>query len=274
MNRIVVLWAVSGIALASSWATPGQAALVSYWNLDDQADDQVGANHLTATGDATFTPSLHPGLGQAGLFDGAADGFIRSGYVPVMSDDITIVAWVYAESLPTFASILKNWGDLGGQFHFGAGDWDNDTLQVHSPAGPITDSEDLPTGQWVHVAWVLDSAAGENSLYINGLLAHGPQPYAGTLGLGGGDPSLGLGIKPNSAGTEPSGGAPGSWDGMIDEVGIFSSALSPAILQKIVADAQQGIPLNQSIVPEPSTFVTLLIGLAGTVAVARRRATC
>src|SRR5690606_34517875 len=128
--------------------------------------------------------------------------------------------------------------------HFGVGDWDNDTLQVYSPAGGITDGDLLPLDQWVHVAWVLDSAAGENSLYINGLLAHGPLPYAGTLGLGGGDPSLGLGIKPNSAGTGPAtSSAPGPWDGMIDEVGIFSSALSPTVLQKIIADAQQGISL-------------------------------
>lgn len=274
MNRILVLWAVSCVALSCGGATHCHAALVSYWNLDGQANDQVGVNHLTATGDATFTGSLHAGLGQAGSFDGDGDGFIRGSYAPVMGNDVTIVAWVYANSLPEWATILKNWGDMGGQFHFGVGNFNEDTLQSISPAGGITDNEALPLNQWTHAAWVLDSVAGENSLYINGVLAHGPVAYGGTLGLGAGDPSLGLGIKPNSAGTGPSAAGPGPWDGMIDEVGIFSSALSPAILQKIVADAQQGISLNQSIVPEPSTFLTLLVGLAGTVAVARRRASC
>src|SRR5690606_23992416 len=146
---------------------------------------------------------------------------ISGSYDAVIGDDLPVVAWVYADILPDWATVLKNWGDLAGQFHFGVGLHDADRLQGISASSSLTDTDPLPLNQWLHVSWVLDSTAGENSLYINGVLAAGPELYGGTLGLAGGDTSLGLGIKPNSAGTEASLSGPGPWDGMIDEVGIF-----------------------------------------------------
>jgi hypothetical protein len=72
---------------------------------------------------------------------------------------LSVIAWVYAESRPRWASIIKRWGMIGDRsFHFGLSGDDGD-LEVHvaQPNGgePLArEGRPLPTGRWHHVAFV------------------------------------------------------------------------------------------------------------------------
>ncbi|MCZ7639965.1 MAG: hypothetical protein M5U12_30300 [Verrucomicrobia bacterium] len=67
---------------------------------------------------------------------------------------MSLSAWVWAESLPTWASIAKNWGDPSatGQFHFGlnesAGDLSNYITQGGGGVVSARTQQPLPTGKW------------------------------------------------------------------------------------------------------------------------------
>jgi hypothetical protein len=129
---------------------------------------------------------------------------------------ITIEAWVYADSRPQWASIAKNWGpgffDYG-LCHFGLlndGRLHCDIRQTDNTAKGVADNVIIPVGSWQHVAFVAD---GSNLyLYRNGDLVSGPVAYNGTLNQGWNP--LAIGAKPNVDGTATY----HHWDGKIDEV--------------------------------------------------------
>ena len=85
---------------------------------------------------------------------------------------LSVVAWVFAESRPRWASIVKRWGMVGDRcFHFGLSGDDGD-LEIHvaQPGGgePVArEGRPLPTGRWHHVAFVADGSALR--LYRNGV---------------------------------------------------------------------------------------------------------
>jgi hypothetical protein len=140
---------------------------------------------------------------------------------------LSVVAWVFAESRPRWASIVKRWGMPGDRcFHFGLSSDDGD-LEVHvaQPDGaePLArEGRPLPTGRWHHVAFVADGSFLR--LYRNGVevaKAECSGLLPGTLDV------LGVGTKLNVPGTEPDPIEPGYWHGRLDEVSIFCRALEP-----------------------------------------------
>src|SRR5690606_30710631 len=105
-------------------------------------------------------------------------------------------------------------------------------------------------------------------LYFNGQqVATGA--YSGTLTPGTAT-GLGIGHKPNDDGTGISTNGPGGWNGLIDDVGIFDDALDEDAVLQIYQNGLQGIQLDGTMVPEPSSATIALAALAG-LGVARRR---
>lgn len=242
-------WAMVVCALI---VTPAPAALWGYYPLNDSGNEATGNNiNLNAVGDATFDGSVHPGLGYAGAFDGAGDAFIGGGFNKFVTNDITVVAWAYAESVDgNWNTIVKNWGTtVGGQFHLGLGNVAANTLQNHLVGnGPVTATTDFPVGEWVHTAFVVDSAALQQRLYMNGELV-ATAAYSGTLGPGTAT-GLGIGHKPNDDGSGlDTGGGPGPWNGRIDDVGLFNEALTAAQILQIYQDGLNGIQLDGTTTP-------------------------
>jgi hypothetical protein len=236
------------------------AQLHGYYPLNGNANDASGNNiDLNMVGGALFGGSMHPGLGTAFSGDGVDDAAVGQNFVKVSGNSLSAVAWVYAESNDhtTWETIVKNWGEsIAGQFHFGLGVNDANTLNnYYGTAGGAqflndVSPTDVPVGQWVHTAFVLDAAAGQHRLYINGnVVATGA--YGGTLmqptdaGFASG---LGIGGKPNDDGSAAAGGF-GFWRGQIDEVGLYAEALSTSDIAEIIANAQQGIQLDGSTNP-------------------------
>jgi hypothetical protein len=245
-----VVWCVSQSA---------SAALVGYWPFNGTAEEETNTNiDLTLVGDAGYGASVHSGLGQS-LQLGTAGGAIGQNFVKVTTDDLTIVAWAYADNLDdNWNTIIKNWGDsAGGQFHLGLGFTSTNRLQNFTPTGAnVNATTDFPVGEWVHTAVVLDSVNFEHRLYMNG------QPirsviYGGLLGPGNANiTGLGIGVKTNDSGSavsnsQPPNPAQGYWHGRLDDVGIFNHAFTDAEILDLYEKGLMGIQLDGT--SEPPT---------------------
>jgi hypothetical protein len=136
---------------------------------------------------------------------------------------------VYARSRPRWASIAKNWAggpDDRGQFHFGLHE-DGGELEAHivDASGveiSVCDKVPLPLNAWHHVAFVADG--GLLRLYRNGVEVDS-KPYRKLHR----DPrirALAIGTKLNLLGSAPEERNFNTWDGNLDELAIFNSALS------------------------------------------------
>lgn len=266
---------VMALAVIFCTAASARADLIGYYPLDGNADEQTGLNiNLHLVGDATFVPSPLAGFGQALLLDGDGDGAIGANFVKLTGNDMTGMAWVYANDLSAdWNTIIKNWGQsFGGQFHFGLGTLNNNTLQNFIGNGTnVTAATPIEAGQWYHAAFVVDSAALEHRLYLNGELI-ATAGYNGSL-VPGDATGLGIGHKPNDDGSDLAATGGGPWNGLIDDVGLFDEALSQAAIQGIYRRGLAGIPLGTE-VPEPATAAVLIFGLAGGIGwLARRRPT-
>jgi trimeric autotransporter adhesin len=245
--------AIVFLATVVAIAGPARAAVNAYYKLNGDADEATGINtNLTLFGDATFGGSVSPGLGYSLLLDGNGDAAIGPDYTKITGNDMTIVAWVYAKDVANdWNSIVKNWGQgVGGQFHLGLGPTVADTLQDYIGNGTnVTDTSPLPVGEWLHVAAVADSAAQEHRLYINGAVV-ATAVYSGTLTPGAAT-GLGIGAKPNDDGSGPTtaAAAVGYWNGRIDEVGIYDTAMITAQIEQIRQNGLNGIQLDGTEAP-------------------------
>jgi hypothetical protein len=160
------------------------------------------------------------------------------------------MAWVFAESRPSWASIAKNWQhglapEKRGQFHFGLHRINGDfrgSLEAH-----INDNDDveqfaieavpIPLNRWHHVAMVADGNVLR--LYRNG------QEVASTTynGLNGNTEikALAIGTKLDDS-MQPAAQNPlmkpislnqGFWDGRIDHLAVFNHSLTPTQIREL-----------------------------------------
>lgn len=156
-------------------------------------------------------------------------------YPKTTNSQLSLVAWVRAESRPRWASIAKNWGEGElGQFHFGLLDHTGELeIRIRGPkrgGSRVQDTKPFPIGVWQHVAFVAD---GETlRLYRNGRevgsTSHRPigPPTLETLGIG----AKPIGNHPKYP------GAPADfWHGRIDELALFNHALDDDTIRELYA---------------------------------------
>jgi ferric-dicitrate binding protein FerR (iron transport regulator) len=200
---------------------PNRLVDVSSHHLDGQIMSSPGQN------------TSGPGKIGAGLRLGgpAASSYaVVPDFPKAPAAELTVCAWVRAESRPRWASIAKHWAkdrprNLGGQFHFGL--WHDEgslEVHVHDLAGDevgVRDSVPLPIGEWQFVAFTLDGAALR--LYRNGReVASTPCASLSQISPA----ALGIGVKLDG-GIEPERSTAGFWDGTLDELAVFHHALTP-----------------------------------------------
>lgn len=159
--------------------------------------------------------------------DGKDDCVIVWQY-PKPKTAMTYAAWVWADSRPTWGSIVKNWGgkNRAGQMHFGLKEKDGD-LEAHFREADDDEVElregrgkRFPLGSWQHVAVVADGTTAR--LYRNAVEV-ASAPFDGTLNTS--VRALGIGAKPDDSGMKPDKGNAGYWDGKIDDVRVYDRAL-------------------------------------------------
>ncbi len=215
-------------------------ALVGYWRFDETngvlAADASGQQHPGSLRNfpADNSKWVEGRVGGALRFRGppTADFVYVTNYAKSTSQ-LTVSAWVWAESRPVWASVAKNWsGGNASHFHLGltdtTGDLSNYIRQNNADYG-LRENVLFPIGAWQHVAFVLDASAEQ--LYRNGVQV-AQAPYSGNVPLPSFAP-LAIGAKLLNAG----GTADSFWHGRIDEVAVWNRALSPTEMSRLaVAD--------------------------------------
>lgn len=201
------------------------------------ADDGPFANHGEIPSPRADAPDFwQPGvLGDSLELRGPqfGDYAIVSEYPQARNGQLTVMAWVYAESGPQWASIAKNWGDSRvGQFHFGLhADGSRLSIFVQAADGKqvaAIDPASFPLGQWQHVAFVVTGS--KLRLYRDRNLV--ATTDCGPIAFPVAHTALGIGCKLRDAGDAPASAAAGYWHGRIDELVIVNAALGQAVIER------------------------------------------
>jgi len=264
--------------LFTAMSLSSHAALVAHWKLDETsgttAADSAGGDN---TGTLNNGPSWVSGTIGGGLdFDGSNDTFNAPlTTIPTGTASRTVSLWFNADNVSTQGARLFAYGDGSGTTGGGGADPDpfGDAFTFTIEGGGLVffrysggnnqynlaGNSNLSTNTWYHFAAVLpDGATNSNQVlvYLNGTLANttatgavtalftDPTPTAPDFYLGG-DPT-----------------AAARYDGTIDDVQIYDSALSATDIASLYNNPG-------SVIPEPSS--ALMLGLFGSLALLRRR---
>jgi len=207
-------------------------------------------------------------LGGALQFGGPSSGqSVSVANFAMPTTSMTLTAWVWANTLPRWATIAANWNGAWGAFNYATFGGDpNMSLYVadaYVQGGINIDygysSTSLSLNQWHFVAFVANSANGTVTFMQDGALA-GSFGYRGQLLAS--SSQLNLGDDPSDTAT-----GQGNWDGKIDDLAIWTRALSTSELTSIYNAGLAGQSL-QTLIPEPSA---LALGSAGLLMLAWRR---
>ena len=199
--------------------------LVARWNFDGNARDAIGTDDGTPVGAVGYAEGK---FGQALRLDGSGAAVTLPAGI-ADSDKLTVAAWVY-------------WNG-GGQwqriFDFGTGTEQNIFLTPRSGGNTLrfaikdngleqsVETGQLATGQWVHLAAVLDAETAR--LYVNGALA------ASTSGIE--NSPLQFLPTANSIGDSQYSADP-PFNGMIDDLRMYNDALDGARIAQLYAAAE------------------------------------
>ena len=231
------------------------AGMVSWWPGDGNANDILGGNHGTLSGDATATADGM--VGQAFSFDGT-DDFVEVPHNASLNlPQFSVDAWVFIDPALNAGQINAFVGKSNGAGG-GGGFWlihddrrlpasiDNTTnaLRFTVLGGPGISSDAplknaVPEAEFYHLAGVFDGS--RSRLYLNGTLAATGPVIAGVLFN-----TLPLRI---AAMKDIGFGSDDRFEGLVDEVEIFNRALSAAEVRAIFEAGSAGKRKPSGIAP-------------------------
>jgi hypothetical protein len=211
-------------------ADPGTEGLVAYYPLDGDASDAAGGHDGTISGTPDFVTGYD---GQALDLASAATTpqYVNVAYSEDFAlNSFTVAAWVNVKDLADLRAIVGTRFNADYTFDFkvsstyvhgdiGDGSaWLNTALDIDAAHGGV-----ISIGDWHHVAYTIDAAAGAADIYLDGVLG-ATWTFTGTPLLMSPTQELRIG---NCSGTE-------YMNGMIDEVRIYNHALSPGEVAGLV----------------------------------------
>ncbi len=245
---------------------PAWAALTAVYNFNESNGNTAADSIRGAGGAGTLSNGFSgsqwvPGkIGNALEFDGVNDFVLAPNAVPTGTTALTISAWVWVDSRPTWGTIVKNWGpSLTGSFHFGL-DGSSGRLSNYLAApqtGPAIAPAQITLGVWHHVAVTYTGGvSASQSLYLDGVLVGSSAAPTDLDALG---VNMGIGVKTDNATLVPDTATPGYWDGKIDDLAFWNEALTATQILQIKNNGDLGIGVG---VPEPSSLAFAMLGAA------------
>ncbi len=212
------------------------AELIGHWRFDNNSgatayDSSLYANDGTISGAQWINGYYNSAL----EFDGTDDN-VNLGPIDITTNKITIAAWVKADSYDFWGKdnriVSKAMGTAENDHYWMLSTIDN-SGGVHlrfrvKTNGTTTTlkglSEEIPLGQWCHVAGVYDGS--QMKIYVNAVADTAVINKTGNIDA---SPSTDVLIGANPSDYKP-------WDGVIDEVRVYSQALSGTQVADIMND--------------------------------------
>jgi len=211
------LWLDSGFQITP--VNPGTANLVAHYTFDGNVNDSAGSNNGTAVG----VPAYDTGkFSQAIRLDGVDDYVdCGSGASLNIAGSVTISAWIKLSALGLDQKIAGNQDNTTGGYKFAVFTNNRVEFEIRTSANAGTLNRGvaggiaLTPGVWYHVASVY-SQGNYIRTYVNGVL---DRELATTSVLGTSTGTLKIGCEPYTT-------TAGLFNGLIDEVQVYKTALS------------------------------------------------
>ena len=218
------------------------------------SENGVTLNDISKTG---LQGTIHAAIGRplwtAGRIGTCIrfEGPTKKGYAVVKdypkttNNTLSGAGWVYALSRPMWASIMKNWAGVHGQFHFGLYDQEG-CLEIHIEDADgeelfVKDSIPVPLNEWHHVAFVADGKMLR--LYRNGEEVDAA-PYT-SIFTNDKVNALAIGTKLNIKEVPtPFTKYRSDWHGRLDELSLFNHPISADVIEKMYHAGLKTIELN------------------------------
>jgi hypothetical protein len=190
--------------------------LISYWKLDESsgdASDSVGSNTLTNDNVTYATGKINNGAD----LEASSTALFTTTTTPVTgTGDKTVSVWCNAESFNAFGNVAVSIGGQSTNNQLGIGFQQNGKpyANLYGGGGQIVSATALSTSTWYHLCAVYKTSG--IILYVDGTaIATGASNSMNISGTNG-----------NIFGNYTDYDTNWGFDGMIDEVGIWSRALS------------------------------------------------
>ncbi|WP_213804277.1 LamG-like jellyroll fold domain-containing protein [Granulicella sp. dw_53] len=252
----------STIATATTFETFNQSGLVAYWNFDSNSSGtELPVSDVTNNGhDGVIHGEAAYGAGyinSGAVFHGT--NFISRVVVPASpafqfaaTDSFTLSAWVQTVKLGAESAIIAASADQGsgyGIYINAAGQWIGRAVNVNGANIDIV-GPPAQVNLWTHVALVQDGKS--RFLYVNG-----KQVAQGTALAANGMGDLWMGDQNNPNQLD-------GFQGLIDEVRLYNTALSPSAIQTTIAPPVLGVlslmtqgnaTWGETVYPLPYTYV-------------------
>jgi len=201
--------------------------LIGYWKLDDNAGDSSGNNYH---GEEFGNPSYVPGMiDQAMEFNGSQSVYIPEFTAVQNQDEVTVCMWVKADRNTGADQVMWFTNEDGsyGRVRFGINGDEWEWKHGDGIGNPNADDGENPIilGEWTHLAGVRKNN-DRLELFVNGISAE--RTAFGVAGVAQAQASIGSERRSPTSVRDP-------FEGTIDEVRVYSRALSVADIQELYA---------------------------------------
>jgi len=221
--------------------------LMGYWKLDGNANDSSGNNYH---GEEFGSPSYVSGvIDQAMDFDGPEQSVYIPEFTAVQNqDEVTVCMWAKADRNTGEDQVMWFTDEDGsyGRVRFGINGDEWEWKHGGSGSNPNADDGENPIilGEWTHLAGVRKNN-DRLELFVNGISVD--QTAFGVAGVARAQGSIGSERRSPTSVRDP-------FEGTIDEVRVYSRALSAADIQELFAFT--GAPRTVASNPDPADEAT------------------